>query len=197
MQWIKTDALYSVKTQILANAQMRADFTACVGLYKDFISQSASSSPNSSLHISSLDTSSGNGRGRKSGNKRKRKGKRGQLERTLVPCEDRYYDKKEYGRLSPENRMWLKLQRDKRDGLDEDSEMNPLPKRQKSIQRSIAVLASAVDSLQVEVQPEKPADPRPNRSSAATVKTSNTSSNSSNSALQMIKTRQGKSSDSE
>ena len=189
---IKTDALNLVKTQNLANAAMRADFTACVGLYKDFISQSASSSPNSSLHISSVNTSSGNGGNRGKGNKRKRKGKRGQMEREPVACEDRYYDKKEYSKLSPENRMWLKLQRDKRGGMDEDSELNPVPKRQKSIQRSIAVLASAVDLLQVE-QPEKPTDPRPNRSPATATKTSN----ATNSALQRIQTRQEKSGDSE
>ena len=109
MMIIKIDALNSVKKQILANTQVRADLTACVGLCKDFIYQSASSSTNSSLHISSLDTSEGNGGGRNSGNRIKRKQTRGQLERTPVPCEDRYYDKKEYGKLSSENKMWLKL----------------------------------------------------------------------------------------
>ena len=76
--------------------------------------------------------------------------------------------------------------------MDEDSELNSVPKRQKSIQRSIAVLASAVDDLQV-VQATKPVDPRPNHSSAATVKASNTT----NSALQRIQTRQEKGGDSE
>ena len=57
---IKIDALNSVKTQILANSAMRADVSACVGLYNDFISQSSSSSSNTTLRIFSMETSSEN-----------------------------------------------------------------------------------------------------------------------------------------
>ena len=38
LKGIKTDALDVVKTQILSSTTLRSDFSACVSLYKDFIS---------------------------------------------------------------------------------------------------------------------------------------------------------------
>ena len=40
-QGIKVDNLAHIKTQILASAQLRTDFDACVNLYQDFIKQTA------------------------------------------------------------------------------------------------------------------------------------------------------------
>ena len=39
MNGVKTNALDSVKTQILADAGLRNDFSRCVALYKDYIAQ--------------------------------------------------------------------------------------------------------------------------------------------------------------
>ena len=50
---IQTDKLKNVKTQILANLNLRNDFNACVTLYKNFIFQNKSDG-NDTLNISQV-----------------------------------------------------------------------------------------------------------------------------------------------
>ena len=51
---IKTDALDAVKIQILSSSALRSDFTACVSLYKDFISRKSSLSAPPNLQITGV-----------------------------------------------------------------------------------------------------------------------------------------------
>jgi ribosomal protein L29 len=87
---IKTTELDSVKTQIMANPELKIDFERCVILYKDFILGMASTRATSELNISAL-TISGDG-----------------------AVEDRYYDKTEYSALSDGQKDTLREKRLKR-----------------------------------------------------------------------------------
>ena len=87
---IKTTALDSVKTQIMADTSLRVNFDVCVSLYKDFIKQS-SALPNPTIGISAMNVEK-NG---KTGNKRVRFD-----EDEDVTVEDCYYTSKEYNKLT-------------------------------------------------------------------------------------------------
>ena len=110
---IKTDTLDAVKTQIIASKLLHSDFAACVILYKDFISQARTNSNGQSLLITGVshDTwSQGEGKKRSgAGNGG------GQVQPS--PYNDRFYSRKEYRKLTPGNRVFLKNLRDKRTGL--------------------------------------------------------------------------------
>lgn len=83
---VKTKQLDSVKTQIIASANLRNDFDACVTLYKDFIKQMTSEDAGS-LNVSEVKTVANPGK-RPSPSK-------------VDHVEDRYYDSAEYSKLSP------------------------------------------------------------------------------------------------
>lgn len=87
---VKTKQLDSVKTQIIASANLRNDFDACVTLYKDFIKQ-MSSDDGGSLTIAEVKTS---------GNPLKRSGTPKGPGGKADQVEDRYYDQAEYSKLS-------------------------------------------------------------------------------------------------
>ena len=55
MEGIKTAALDNIKTAILSSTALRSDFTACVGLYKDFIFQS-NNTEQAQLMIAAMDS---------------------------------------------------------------------------------------------------------------------------------------------
>jgi hypothetical protein len=90
---IRTNALDSVKTQIMATATLRSDFLGCVSLYKDFISQLPSSQSPSELNVSATGTT--NDRKAKSGG----------------AVEDKYYTKEEYKKLSDDAKDQLRQKR--------------------------------------------------------------------------------------
>jgi len=58
MEGIKTSELDSVTTNIMATPALRTDFTACVGLYKEFIAQKDANKPSRESRLASLKTSS-------------------------------------------------------------------------------------------------------------------------------------------
>jgi hypothetical protein len=60
MESIKTKSLDAVKAQIMANAELRTDFNACVTLFKDFISQERSAN-GAERQISSATSTGGGG----------------------------------------------------------------------------------------------------------------------------------------
>ena len=112
---IQTDKLKNVKTQILANPALRNDFGACVTLYKDFIYQ-IKIDGNDTLNISKVKTQDDPRKGKyknwtwKKGKIGKRKG-RG-ANKDDVNIKDRYYEAKEYGKLTPGKCEHLKKLRD-------------------------------------------------------------------------------------
>ena len=71
LKGIRTDALDTVKTQILSSSTLRSDFSACVSLYKDFISQESSLTTPQSLQIAGMFQVTGS---EKVGGKRKASG---------------------------------------------------------------------------------------------------------------------------
>ena len=94
-------------------------------------------------------------------------------------CDDRFYTKTEYNALTPANRVYLRLKRDKRKG---NTVTNPA-KRMKAVEgadfsRTLSVLASVVDHLAFHAR-----QPRP-------IVVAEEVNNSNNSALQRIETRQ-------
>ena len=103
-----------------------------------------------------------------------------------IRCDDRFYSKDEYKKLLPGNRVYLRQIRDKRKG----STTEQGTKRMKAangteFSRSLSVLASAVDHLQVKAGETVVAATEP--TPVAVVET-----NATNSALQRIETRQKK-----
>ena len=95
------------------------------------------------------------------------------------PCEDKFYSREEYNGLSKGNKKYLRDLRHKRVGLKTSKAF----KKKKTMERSIAVLASAVDDLQVKAKDKEEVS-----ATAATEVASNTT----NTALQRVATRQKK-----
>ena len=96
---IKTDRLNAVKTQIMANPALRTDFTGCVTLFQDFISQVQSSNQEAAtFNVSAVGTSRAGGK-----------------------VQDRYYKKEEYKKLTKAERRDLWEMRKKRKGADDNS----------------------------------------------------------------------------
>ena len=127
MDGIKTRELDTVKTQILANANLRNDFGACVTLFNDFLTQLRSTATAAELNIAAVITPEG-----KSIDK--------------DPCELRYYDTKEYATLSSEQRDFLRTKRPPRD--DEDSKRrNKRRKKQVSFSKGLNQLTRTVAKL--------------------------------------------------
>ncbi len=178
-----------VKNTILASAALRVDFTGCVDLYKSFIHQSSTDSEEQSLMIAKIETEGKEEGGRYKGRRGGARG--GNKHAAPVKCEDKFYTREEYSKLLPGNRVYLRQIRDKRKGSTVGGGPSKRMKAQEgqNFERSLAVLASAVDTLQVSTATQHnvippTADPVPATAAPTT-------SNSTNSALQRIETRQG------
>lgn len=131
MTGIKTFDLDSVKTQIMANDNLRTDFDKCVTLYKDFIQQRGTA---------------GNGGPRESRIAKLDSVKFDDVKPDMS-VQDRYYKKEEYKQLTREQKKGLLI---KRKGRTTDGR---IPKKQKTVnlnERSIKSLTSALaDSLKL------------------------------------------------
>ena len=132
MNSIKTNALDSMKTQILADTGLQNDFLHCMVLYKDYIAQN-NANRNPDLNISAVWIE------REGCKDNKRKAAMG------VVVEDRYYMTKEYWALSNEQKLRLKElcgarghQPSKRQCLD----------RKTSLKSQVAAIACQLSVLQ-------------------------------------------------
>ncbi len=131
---VKTPSLDAVKTRIMSDAALRGNFSGCVTLYRDMIEQQQTQEKKS-LNISVTETED-----KKDGGKKKKNGK-GSISADQV--EDRYYDSKEYAKLSDDAKLKLKRLRENRGS-------NPKKKKQKTNAyskkdvRSVAALVAAV-----------------------------------------------------
>ena len=102
---VKTPSLDAVKTRIMSDAALRGNFSGCVTLYRDMIEQQQTQEKKS-LNISVTETED-----KKDGGKKKKNGK-GSISADQV--EDRYYDSKEYAKLSDDAKLKLKRLRENR-----------------------------------------------------------------------------------
>ena len=134
MAGIKTDKLDTIVAQILSNADLRVNFTHCVTLYKDYISQARHTGGATGLNISAVQ---GDDKGTKRSNDE------------VEECDDRYYTSEEYTKLTQAQRYGLLLARKARGS--EHAGKRKKSKRMKAarMEKSISVLASAVDKIQM------------------------------------------------
>lgn len=128
---IKTKALDSVKTQIMATPSLRSDFDACVNLYMEFIS----TSQDSTLKTVTIAATS----------EQKPQDKNNSDFASIKPdmsVEDRYYKTKDYKSLSVAKKKGLQLMRKSRG----QNPKNKKPQRGKLelSKRSIAAVAAAL-----------------------------------------------------
>ena len=140
MDGIKTDALDSVKTNIMSNVALRSDFDGCVTLFKDFISQK-NSSINPNINVSQVTTSEGANKKVRFGNAMK--GKTG--------VEFRYYRTKEYNKLRKDQQDELREWRDSqglRKGKKRKHEDDNLTSNVASLTKKIATLTRTVASME-------------------------------------------------
>jgi len=100
MNGIKTNSLEVVKTQILADTNLRGDFNACVNLFTDFIKQK--------------DVASGNKTDREATISAVKVGNEKSGGEADMSVEDRYYTRQEYMRLSNAKKNGLRLKREAR-----------------------------------------------------------------------------------
>jgi hypothetical protein len=105
---IKDSSLDSCKNAILADDRLRSDFTACVGLFKDFINQRKTSEKQQPVNVAELSTTTQDAK-----NDGKQNAKKPQRGNTGV--EFRYYKQAEYKKLSNEQKEELKKWRETRD----------------------------------------------------------------------------------
>ena len=132
MSSIKTNALDSVKTQILADTGLQNDFSCYVVLYKDYIAQN-NANRNPDLNISAV-------RIEREGSKdNKCKAAAG------VAVEDRYYTTKEYRALSNKQKLRLKELRGARG--HQPSKRQCLDRRT-SLKSQVAAIARQLSALQ-------------------------------------------------
>ena len=194
LKGIKSTKMDSVKTAILASPTLRSDFNSCVALYKDFMTQNEGVS-GGEHNISGLNTEKGGDSNKKKGNG-KGKRKRGEGEVESVACEDRYYTKDEYKRLSQGNKRFLKEMRDKRVRSGGSKNLHAdAAKRLKTSENVLSILTTAVDALEVkeaEASNQSIAQMDTNKVTLDPGTGTDISSNSTNSALSRIATRQGK-----
>ena len=143
MDGIKTKELDSVKTQILASANLRSDFDSCVTLYKDFLSQMKSTSVETELNVSSVTQVEG-GKG----------------------VQDRYYTKEEYEALSAAQRDTLREKRksrghSKKEGGKKqktEKQLSSFSKGLSKLTRQVSKMASAIKKKPAKDSAEKDSD---------------------------------------
>ena len=94
LKGIRTDKLDTVKSTIMANAQYRLDFSACVILFKTFLEQMENKAGTPNLQVAAVHQGSND-------------------HDADLSVEDRYYKKSEYDQLTGAQKKGLKLKREK------------------------------------------------------------------------------------
>jgi hypothetical protein len=141
---IKVASMDAVKTRILSDETLRSDFDACVNLYQDFLKQTSATIKEVTIATVQLE---------------KKKGLK-DPETPNMSVEDRYYKRKEYNALSAQQKLGLKLKREKRGHTG--NEKGKKEKKKNSVelsQRMIKALATALcqeteDKVEVEESDE-------------------------------------------
>lgn len=136
---IRTNALDSVKTRIMSDAGLRSDFDACVNLFQDFIEQKGGSEVKDVTLASVSSTNNGGGGGQTD-------------IKADMSVEDRYYNKAEYSKLTPAQKLGLKKKREKRGHKPKKKEKTTDKTKDKVelSKRTIKALATAMTTLEKE-----------------------------------------------
>jgi hypothetical protein len=109
MGGIKTTTLDSIKATVYSNPDLRKDFAATAGLYKDYIEQAKATQPTKEAHVAAVD-----------GSNEKRKYDGGDATssdggyKADMSTPERYYSKVEYDTLSPAQKAGLYKKRQAR-----------------------------------------------------------------------------------
>ena len=127
----------AVKTRIMSDARLRSDFDACVTLYRDMIQQKAAQEKRS-LNVSMAEMKIADD------DKKKSKKKGGNISEDQV--EDRYYDSKEYQKLTPEAKLKLKRLREARGHTPKAKKQKKNPKMSKKDLWKVAKMVAALSS---------------------------------------------------
>ena len=160
---IKTKALDSVKTQILSSAALRNDFSACVNLFQDFIEQDANQEKKT-VTIAAVRTSDD-----------------GDVQPDMS-VEDRYYNRKEYAKLTSAQKLGLKAKRDKRGHKSKRKRGTSSDGKIDLSKKTIKALASAVMN-KVRFEDGEDADSEPSGDEATSSKRQKKTTNRNNPAL--------------
>jgi hypothetical protein len=158
-QGIKTKELDVPKSQIMASAELRQDFDACISLYKDFIEAHATINP--TFNVSETKTTGT--RKAKDGKYPPRRGgpKRGSDydDHDDEDVEDRYYSSKEYDKLTKNQKFLLKKKRDGRGGgPSKRSKTGGQDKRLASMERTISKLVAETSKVSFEDADDEKSD---------------------------------------
>ena len=146
LEGIKTTSLDTVKAQILADANMRSDFDACVNLFQDFIKQSASEPRHA--NISAMNVGSrGHGPSNPSKSNSKTKTDYDNLQPDMS-VEDRYYSREEYETLSPSKKKGLSIKRNNRGHKPGQKSSKTVPKKGKTTYQKPKRNISAIHRLE-------------------------------------------------
>jgi hypothetical protein len=96
----------------MASSDLTRDFDRCVNLYKDFIAQSKSNGHESQIAaVITLDPN-------KDSPLEKKNKETGSEKEADMTVKDHYYNKTEYSKLTPQQKLGLKLKREKRQGSE-------------------------------------------------------------------------------
>jgi hypothetical protein len=117
MAGIKTTALDSVKANVMSNPDLRKDFDATTGLYKDYIEQMKASQPTKEAHVAAVETP----------DKRKHDNDGNKDRKIDMSTPDRYYSQEEYQTLSLAQKAGLYRKREAR--LAKEAESGKSPKK--------------------------------------------------------------------
>jgi hypothetical protein len=131
---IRTNTLDAVKTRIMSDTELRSDFNQCVTLYKDMIQQ-LQAQEKRSFNVSAMKQEIDRV---ENGNKKK-EDKKNLIQAKDV--QDRYYEPKEYSKMTDEAKLKLKRLRDARGH-------QPKAKKAKLSNRQIKAIAAAVNDQQ-------------------------------------------------
>jgi hypothetical protein len=143
---VRTQALDTVKANILASAALRNDFTAASTLFKDFIEQTKSSQNDQDITVAGVGT--GLADDSDSDTPKQSTDLRVKPDMTV---DERYYSVQEYRTLSPEQKAGLIAKREARDarggGRDRSRGRGKRPGRKQQITLSKASIAAVVAAI--------------------------------------------------
>jgi hypothetical protein len=173
---IKTTKFDAVKMQIMASLDLMKDFDRCVNLYKDFIAQSKSNGRESQIAaVITPDPS-------KDSPPEKKKKETGSEKEADMTVQDRYYNKAEYSKLTPQQKLGLKLKREKRQGSDGNN-----PRQSKKVRLHKASIKAIISAIKADSGAKEDAESESESESENEEAQSGRNSNRTNKALQKKK----------
>jgi hypothetical protein len=149
---VRTQALDTVKANILASPTLRNDFTAAAGLFKDFIEQMKSNQPDRDITVAGVATGPHDADSDSSSEPAKVK--------PDMSVDERYYNRQEFANLTAEQKAGLTAKREARDargggkgrGRGRNNNNNKWKNRKQAVtlsKASIAAVATAMKNASI------------------------------------------------